>query len=131
MRRMKSRVVRVKVWYEYAPGLSAAIVKQRLQELVADTLRDADDSGADGVRIYECEVDGEPHPLEPKRRRLVEGGVRDVLATHPEYFTQRGREMIVDGASKRVIGTIRSFAAQAAEGRDTGNRGDKGSLHPG
>lgn len=48
--------------------------------------------------------------------RVVDGAVRDALATHPEYLTDAGRQAAQRSITKRVTGALSGFAAQAAKG---------------
>jgi len=48
---------------------------------------------------------------------IVDGAVGDALKTHPDYLTPKGMRSARTSVTKRVTGTVLSFAAQAARGR--------------
>lgn len=50
--------------------------------------------------------------------RLVDGAIRDAIATHPDYFPNRKRipPMRVS-LTKRIVGSVFGWAEQSAQGR--------------
>jgi hypothetical protein len=48
---------------------------------------------------------------------LVDAGVRDALACHPEYLTDKGRMSATNSITKRVVGTLYGYGTQVAWGR--------------
>lgn len=50
---------------------------------------------------------------------IVDGGVRDALAAHPDYLTPKGARSARTSIVKRVTGTVIGFAEQSAKGRVT------------
>lgn len=71
-------------------------------------------------------------PISPVKRgqpygriwRIVDGAVRDALASHPEYIEERWVKSARFSITKRVTGAMTSYAAQAAKGREAA--ADKG-----
>ena len=43
--------------------------------------------------------------------KMVEGAVADACKAHPDYLTERGRQLMVGSVTKRVVGTLRSASA--------------------
>lgn len=48
---------------------------------------------------------------------VVDGAVTDAFNTHPDYLTAKGQRSARTSVTKRVTGTVLSFAVQAARGR--------------
>jgi hypothetical protein len=48
---------------------------------------------------------------------IVSGAVADALNTHPDYLTRKGQRSAATSITKRVTGTVLSFAEQSARGR--------------
>lgn len=49
--------------------------------------------------------------------RIVDGAVRDALASHPEYLTDHGKRNAREAIIKRVTGSLYGYATQVARGR--------------
>jgi len=68
--------------------------------------------------------------------RMVEGAVVDALGEHPDYLTDRGRQLAVGSITKRVVGTLAGHSEELRkEGRNrglqvegAGRRPDRGRL---
>lgn len=60
--------------------------------------------------------------------RLVDGGVRDAFANHPEYLTEKGKEMAVAAVVKRVTGTLYGHATQVVRGRPVNQKAPSGNT---
>ena len=60
--------------------------------------------------------DGKP-PSYRKLWRLVDGAVKDALNMHPEYLTDAGRRSARFSITKRVVGTVHSFAERQGAGQ--------------
>lgn len=41
--------------------------------------------------------------------QAVEGALLDMAKHHPDYFTDRGRELFLPSSTKRVVGAVRSL----------------------
>ena len=54
--------------------------------------------------------------------RVVEGAVADALGSHPEYLTPRGARHARSSVTKRVVGSVLSYAEQSAQGRSRSSR---------
>ena len=59
MRRMKSKLIRVKVWYEHEEGMQASNVSAALDQLLLSSLTKRD---GDGVRVHSFEIGKAPSP---------------------------------------------------------------------
>jgi hypothetical protein len=70
--------------------------------------------------------------MEPYKQlwRVVEGSVRDAFNRHPDYLTPKGRKSASVSITKRVTGTVLSFAVQAARSQSSplAETADRGSL---
>lgn len=62
--------------------------------------------------------------------RVVEGSVKDAFNRHPDYLTPKGRKSASVSITKRVTGTVLSFAVQAARSQSSplAETADRGSL---
>lgn len=49
--------------------------------------------------------------------RIVEGAVADALTNHPDYVPAHRRTIAARSITKRVVGSVLGYAAQAAGGR--------------
>jgi hypothetical protein len=49
--------------------------------------------------------------------RVVNGAVLDAFNTHPEFLTRPGKKYAAISVTKRVTGTVLSFAVAAAKGQ--------------
>src|SRR5438045_4186557 len=58
-----------------------------------------------------------PNAVYAQLWRIVEGGVRDLMHHHPDYFTTRGKAHLQDGLTKRVVGELHGYVTQVAKRR--------------
>lgn len=45
--------------------------------------------------------------------RIVMGAVREAIAAHPDYFTERGEEKVCDAIAKMASGNLSAFFLSA------------------
>lgn len=60
---------------------------------------------------------------------VTDGAVKDAFNMHPDYLTPKGRQSAVASVTKRVTGTVLSFAVAAARGGETPAETDGRKLH--
>lgn len=52
--------------------------------------------------------------------KVVDGAIADALSQHPDYLTEKGQTPQARASiTKRVVGTVLSYAEQSAKGRRT------------